>query len=422
MYNSSMFKILTSFLIFLSHVYAANWPMIQGTEKAVDHHPWGFLQIRVQDNSGNIAVKNGINKTPFSYIKPTLTQQSELQVARARLGLRGSLDDANKINYFLLTEFAPSGVNNPLSERMHNYVVDASITLKYFPIYLRAGRFKYAGSEEGNMARFTSPFIMFSNVGDQLMLERFTDTRLDKPSEGVGAFRDTGLQLFQSFSLDTSSSLTLSYMIGNGSGLANENINGGKYTHYGFLAYENILGKGKGYRQESLKLYTWYQEGKRQLYENGLPTLYDRIRYGTGITYFYENLRFEAEYIKAKGMLFTGSKDTNTNPVQQNWKFSIAPEKENEADGYYILSTYGLFKKLDIIARYEKYNRMTNKRLYLRKFETITTGFSYKFQGYDRIDVNYAINSAKAPYNKNANDILNATGNLLSVQYTVVFK
>ena len=210
--------------------------MIQGIQTKLGHHPWGFLQIRGQDNNSDIVIKNGINKTPFSYIKPTLENQQEFQVARARIGLRGSLDDDNKINYFLLTEFAPNGVNNPLGIRTHNYLVDASLTFKYLPLYLRIGRFKYAGSEEGNMARFVSPFIMFSTVGDQLMMERFTETSIDYPSQGVGAYRDTGVQIFQSFTLNPNSLLTLSYMIGNGSGLAYKNINNANYTHYGYLS------------------------------------------------------------------------------------------------------------------------------------------------------------------------------------------
>ena len=417
-----MIKLFLLLFMIFHTLHSANWPMLQGTESKVHHNAWGFAQVRGQNNSGDILIKNGINKTPFSYVKPTLEHQTELQLARLRLGLRGAFDDDNNINYFLLTELAPNGVNNPLDENTHNYLVDASLTFKYLPVYLRVGKFKYAGSEEGNMARFTSPFIMFSTVGDQLMLERFTKTSLDKPSQGVGAYRDSGAQLFQSFKLTDKESLTISYMLGNGSGVANENVNGGNHTHYGFLAYENILGKGKGYSQESLKVYSWYQEGKRKLYDSNSPELYERIRYGLGLTYYQHKLRVEAEYMKGKGMIYTGAKDTDNTFDTEDWKYSIKASKENEADGYYILSTYEVMKDLEILARYEKYNRMTNSDTDLRKFETITTGFSYKFKGYDRIDVNYAFNRIKAPYNAGANEVLQSVGNILSIQYTIVFK
>lgn len=419
--------------IFIANLNAANWLMLQGIESKKGHSPWGFFQVRGQYNEGDIIIKNGINKTPFSYIKPTLEHQSEIQIARARVGLRGSITDDNNINYFLLSEFAQNGVNNPLGYQTHNYLIDASITFKYLPVYIRAGRFKYAGSEEGHMARFTSPFINFSTVSDQLMLERFIDTSssdvvvsdsyLGEPEQGVGAYRDLGVQFFHSFDISKDSSLTLSYMLGNGSGLAYSNLNADNYTHYGYLSYENILGEGKGYRQEAYKLYAWYQDGKRKLSANGSSELYDRVRYGVGGTYFYKNLRVEAEYMKGTGMIFTGAKDTDNNPSKENLKYEIQASNENESDGYYLLSTYRVFKPLEIIARYDRYDRMTNSNSLYREFESFTTGFSYIFKAYDRIDVNYAFNNIRAPENTTADKLLSdSVGNMISIQYTMVFK
>ena len=410
-------------MVSINSLYSANWLMLQGTQSKSGHNPWGFAQLRYQDNSGDTFIKNGVNKTPFSYIKPTLTNNHELQVARARPGIRGSLDKENKINYFVLGEVAQNGVNNSLGTHTDNYLMDASITFKYLPLFIRAGRFKYAGSEEGNMARFVSPFIMFSTVGDQLMLERFLDTTspttpngdlyIAKPKEGVGAYRDTGVQLFQSFPVAKNSFLTLSYMLGSGTGISS-NINSHNFTHYGYLSYEDILGEGKGYRQEAFKLYGWYQDGQRDLGR--------RIRYGSGFTYFHNKLRLEAEYMKGKGMIYTGAKDTDTNPNTQDWQYSMLASYENEADGYYLLSTYEPMKNIELIARYDVYNRMTNINSEYRKFQTITTGLSYIFKGYDRIDFNYSIHKAKAPYNSGANEILESFGNLLSIQYTILIK
>lgn len=418
-----MKKIILAPILLSTYLYAANWLMLQGTESKATHRPWGFVQLRYQDNFGNTLIKNGINKAPFSYIKPTLEDRSQLQVARARPGLRGSLDQNNKINYFLLGEIAQNGINNSLGIHTDNYLTDASITFKYLPLFIRIGRFKYAGSEEGNMARFVSPFILFSTVGDQLMLERFLDTStpqasnsdlyIAKPSDGVGAYRDTGIQFFQSFSLNESDALTISYMLGSGSGVSN-NITTKNLTHYTYLSYENILGTGKGYKQEAFKSYAWYQHGKRDLA--------DRIRYGAGFTYFHDKLRVEAEYMKGKGMIYTGAKDINTDSSINDWRYSMRVSKENEADGYFLLTSYEVFKNIELIARYEQYNRMTNLDTEYRKFSSLTSGFSYRFKGYNRIDFNYTLNDVKAPYNTNANDILKSFGNLLSLQYTYVFK
>lgn len=41
-------------------------------------------------------------------------------------------------------------------------------------------------------------------------------------------------------------------MYGNGSGLANENINKAEAAYYDYLSYEKVLGGGSGYKQESL--------------------------------------------------------------------------------------------------------------------------------------------------------------------------
>lgn len=418
--------------LFIFSLNAADWVTLQGTESKVSHIPWGFFQLRAQHNESQILEKDGFNKTPFAYVKPTLQNQSELQLARARAGIRGSLTDDNKINYFTLVELAPNGVNNPLGYQMHSYLTDASLTFKYLPVYVRVGRFKYAGSEEGNMARFVSPFIMFSTVGDQLMLERFIKTSRNDtvnedlyiavPSHGVGAYRDSGIQFFKDIEINEKSFITLSYMIGNGSGLANENLNNNNFTHYGFASYENLLGKGKGYRTESLKLYSWYQAGKRQLYSNGESHMYDRVRYGLGVTYFLNKLRIEAEYMKGEGMIMTGAKDVNAKQKEETWKYSMRASSDNVADGYYMLSTYELFNHLEVIARYDEYKRMKNSDLEYREFKTLTTGLSYIFKGYDRLDFNYALNEGNAPHNPAADSILKSMGNLISIQYTMVIK
>ena len=414
-----MYQILLGLLLISQQLSAANWLQIQGTEKAAGDHLWGFIQVKQEHNYGDIVINNGINKTPFSYIKPSLQEQSELQLSRLRIGLRGSLNDTNSINYFLLSEIAQNGVNDPLGYSQPTYITDASLTFKQLPIYIRVGKFKYAGSEEGQMARFTSPFINFSTVSDLLMLERFVEDYISEPSQGVGAYRDSGVQFFQTLSLPNHSELTLSYMLGNGSGTANKNINKNHYTHYGYLSYEQTLGSGKGYKKESFKIYAWLQQGSRILRED----FYDRNRYGIGFTYYKDLLRVESEYMFGNGMIFNGSKDINSNPDENEWAYEMRPDSKNKADGYYILSTYKLFKHLEILGRYDEYNRLTNDDLSYRKFKVFTTGFSVPYKKYNRIDFNYAFRSIEAPKNSVADALLKkSVGNLLSVQLTLLFK
>jgi len=193
-------------LLSISYVYSADWLMIQGTQKSTtkNHNLWGFGQLRYTHNGGDIVEANGINKTPFSLNNPDLQKQETFILSRLRVGLRGRLDDKNKINYFILTEFGENGITDPLGYRQHSYLTDLSVTFRYLPVNIRVGQYKYPGSEEGLMARFTSPFIQFTTVSNQMMLERYISpqsvngtTYLGVASHSVGAYRDSGIQLFQ---------------------------------------------------------------------------------------------------------------------------------------------------------------------------------------------------------------------------------
>ncbi len=414
-------------LLSISYVYSANWLMIQGTQKATtqDHNLWGFAQLRYTHNKGDVYEINGVNKTPFSLNRPDLKKQETLILSRLRIGFRGRLDDDNKINYFILTEFGKNGITEPAGYQQHSYVTDLSVTFRHLPINIRVGQYKYPGSEEGLMARFVSPFIEFTTVSNQLMLERYispqsvnSTTYLGIPSHSVGAYRDSGIKLFQQLNLNSSSSITYAYMYGLGAGMQMDNVNDSKPTHYLYMAYENIFGAIKGYNTESLKLYGWYQNGKRKL----LDELYERKRYGVGLTYYDGSLRVEGEYMRGEGMIFTGTQDTSAIPSNNVWQFEIEADKNNKADGYYISATYKLQPEIEAIARYDEYHRMKNISAKERSVKNTTLGFSYKFKGVNRIDFNYTFSKAYAPYNSIAQDILKNTGDIARIQLTWVYK
>ena len=414
-------------LLSVSYVYSANWLMIQGTQNAnaKEHNLWGFTQFKYTHNKGDIFEVNGINKTPFSLVKPDLQEQETLALSRLRFGLRGRLDDENKINYFILTEFGKNGITDPLGYRQQSYLTDLSLTFRYLPVNIRIGQFKYPGSEEGWMAKFVSPFIQFTTLSDQLMLERYISvssvngtTYLGEPSHSVGAYRDSGIELFQQVSLTDDTAFSYAYMLGLGAGLQMENVNDSHPTHYLYMAYEKILGDIKAYNTESFKLFGWYQNGKRKL----LDEMYDRIRYGIGFTYFDGLLRVESEYMWGKGMIFSGAKDIDPTPSHDVWQFEIEADDNNKADGYYIAAMYNVTPKIEAIARYDQYNRMTNVDLKERVFKNTTVGVSYKFKGMSRIDFNYTFAKAYAPHNSAAQSILDNSGDIARVQLTWVYK
>jgi len=436
-------KIGASFLalgIFYVSLNGADWLGIAGKEPStikVDGktlvntnnkpHFWGFIQVGYQQDYGTIVDKNGINKTPFVMIAPNLDSQSGFEINRARLAVRGMIDKENTINYFLMTEFGENGITKPAGHSSNNYLTDASITYRAIPyMNVRVGQFKYPGSEEGMRAVFATEYRNFTTAQSQLLLERFIPNNATEvspgvyqaaPSESVGAYRDRGVELFNTLSLEKNLRLSVACMVGNGTGMSSSNASGDP-TYYGYLASEYLFGKGRGYFTESFKGFVWYQNGKRRL--NNIN--YTRERYGAGLDYFHNGLRVDIEYIKAKGMIYNGAKDVDVDPYGVDWEYQIAADSKNEADGGYIsLQYYVIAKRLELLARYDYLNRLTNAPVDERDFKTTTVGFSYHFKGVNRVDVNYAFRDISAPNNVIAQTIVDNCGNLLSIQGTIKF-
>jgi len=427
-------KIITSlvaFSIISTGLNAADWLSIAGTEPSTGStqpHVWGFIQAGYQKDYGTILDKDGINKTPFVMLVPNLDTQSSFEINRARLALRGMIDKENNFNYFFMTEFGEDGITSPAGHSSHNYLTDASITYRGLPydINVRAGQFKYPGSEEGMRAVFASEYRNFSTAGGQLLLERFIPNNSTEvapgvfqgaTTESVGAYRDRGVEIFNTSHLQDDITLSVAGMVGNGTGLSSSNSSG-ELTYYGYLASEWLFGKGKGYFTESLKGFAWYQNGKRQLNNEN----YTRERYGIGLDYFHNGLRIDVEYINAKGMIYNGAKDVDSDPYGLDWQFQIAADDSNKADGGYLnIQYYVIAKKVELLARYDYLNRLTNSVKNERDFKTTTIGASYHFKGANRIDINYAFRDITAPGNPTAQDVLDYGDNLLSIQATLKF-
>ena len=136
------------------------------------------------------------------------------------------------------------------------------------------GLFKTPGAEEGLQAIHVFDYINFTTVTNQLLLERFPsstcdgaspttpctqtsdannaatptpDADMNQFSRSVGAFRDVGIQVFDTFK---SGSWENSYaiMYGNGNGL-NYGDNDDNKDLYLYLSTEDVYG-GKGGRRD----------------------------------------------------------------------------------------------------------------------------------------------------------------------------
>ena len=156
-----------------STVQAANWLMLQGTEPAGQSARaklWGFVQVQYQKDTSDPNANGGYN--PPKLIGPNLDDQSQFNVNRARIGIRGTgfpLD--SKVNYFILAEFGNNGITYGDDGK---HLTDASITLNHIPgARVRMGLFKTPGAEEGLQAIHVFDYINFTSVTNQLLLERF---------------------------------------------------------------------------------------------------------------------------------------------------------------------------------------------------------------------------------------------------------
>ena len=445
-------------LVSASQVDAANWLALQGYQPSfvapkgvkVPYRKkgpkvWGFIQTNYKKDYGTIQ-KNpaGVNLTPFSLLNPDLKGQQGVNLFRARIALRGMADNENLVNYFFMTEFGNNGINNLAGHRsIATYFSDASVTLKHIKgLKVRAGMFKIPGSEEGLAAVFVAPYIEFTSFSFQQLLERqiknvgaaqkgkaaggastthYTSTSIENP---IGAFRDVGVQFFDTLPVAKKWDISYAYMYGNGNGIS-ESSTSENETHYGYLALEKTFNhKGRGYYTNSLKFFAWGQKGKRVLLsDTGTGAVSqlnaNRLRYGLGFTYHKSGLRVEGEYMVAEGMIYTGAKDKNPDPSLETWQFQYAVGDENKANGGYLNVQYEVVpKRVELFGRYDYMNRLTNDTKGERDFTTLTLGASYRFKGATRIDFNYLIRDAKAPGNANAQKVLDNMGNRLAIQIT----
>ncbi len=419
----------------VSMSHAANWLMLQGTEpegQSERARVWGFIQPEYQSTDGT-KLRAGPSKgqnAAFNMIAPERKADSTFNIRRARIGVRGTgfpLD--TKVNYFFLAEFGNNGITRPGGGGGSAKVTDASITLNYVKgARLRVGQFKTPGAEEGLQAIHVFDYVNFTNVTDGLLLERYFDSdgsaanTKNSPNGPVGAFRDIGIQLFDTFKVgDWEHSYAIMY--GNGNGISRSDNDNNKDT-YLYWSSELVFG-GKGGRRQGLKMFAWNQDGKRSLTGAGKGE-YDRNRRGLGVTFRKDKYRAAFEYIDADGMIRNGSDGAGVPGSIDNSGniVSVNIETKGEADGWYAHFGYAILPKLELDIRYDVYNRMTNVSAKERQFETTTVGAQYFFNKKTRATLNYEFRDAKAPNlagNAPPNVILGGLDDRLSVQLITIF-
>jgi hypothetical protein len=443
---------ITCFVAF--NCQAANWLMLQGTEPdsaAARAYLWGFVQVQYQKDNSDANSSDGY--IPPKLIGPNLESQQQFNVNRARIGVRGTgfpLD--GKTNYFLLTEFGNNAITAPGDTSAR--VTDASITFNHIPrARIRAGLFKTPGAEEGLQAIHVFDYVNFTTVTNQLLLERFpnksytpnndpislpSSSELGGFDRSVGAFRDVGVQVFDTIVMDDWEH-TYAFMLGNGNGL-NFGDNDDSLDQYLYWSSEKVFA-GQGPRRQGMKLFAWNQSGERVLDNTNdatpNPTSFDRDRSGFGFKYLKGQYRFSAEYMKGEGMIFVGPDKPTfyindaAGAVAQN----VGNGAEGEADGWYVEGGWYIpDTKWEIHLRYDVYNRLTNDNAFAAgpnagksfemEFTTLTLGTQYHINRKTRMNIEIANRDYEAvDFDSGAgpNDNLDGVDQRFAIQLTHIF-
>lgn len=406
-----------------SPAQAANWLMLQGTEKA-DNAPrakvWGFVQPEYQQDFSDAHATD--TYIPPKLIGPGLDDQSAFNIKRARIGVRGTgfpLD--GKVNYFLLAEFGNNAITN--GGRYGDYkphLTDASVTLNYIPgARIRAGLFKTPGAEESFQGIIALPYINYTSVTNQLLLERFPDNGdsnippqttpdadMNGFSKSASAYRDTGIEVFDSF--DTGKwEHSYAAMVGNGNGVQMVDNDDNKDVYLYWSSAYLFDGKAGGPFRSTMKLFGWYQDGTRtNAYDKSQEQ--DRTRYGIGAFYLKRPFRISAEYMQGEGMIFQGQHKPQ------------AVFNDYKARGGYIEGAYFIPETpFELQLRYDTYERNVDQPT-KATFDTWTAGVQYHFNKKTRATLNYAFrdfSSDAAGPNSHLEDV----GGRVAVQLTAVF-
>lgn len=428
--------------------HAANWLQLQGTEgkDAPAYKFWGFVQPTYAYNFGDpvtgltggpaITAYNGRDAL-FNLVNPAQKDTSKLQFNRARVGVRGAIND--KTNYFVLAELGDNG----LTREDGVVLSDWSITFNHIPrARIRLGQFKLPLGEEALQAVHVMDYVNFTSVTDGLLLER--RLRPNAPAAGrsfnvapglsaarvvdsVSGFRDIGVQAFDWWQGAGQWEYAYAVMASKGDGINVIDDDYGKWDVAGRLQAAYVFG-GKGPRRQDAVVYAWYQTGEREFAGND----YDRTRYGLGANMRRGKWRAGGEYLAGKGMIFGGVnppfKDAGAPGFQPTAVAGL--DDDNKANGFYLDVGYKVLPKLELDVRYDRYNRLTNSAPDERTFKTWTLGAQYFFKPTLRLALNYEFRDlavanpgaiANPVQRANAQTIADAMDDRVSLQLTWVF-
>ena len=402
---------------------AANWLQLQGTESPKTQTPvnvWGLLQPTYYSSKDDVNDADSFRKNDFN-------------IRRARVGIRGFVPNTDrKIDYFLMVEMGRNGITENPDGAQSSFaaLTDASVTLNYIKgARLRVGQFKLPIGNEGLQGISAMPYVEYSDVYDQLMMERFGKDR------STSAFRDIGAEVFDWLDFGPAKNYEFSYalMVSNGAGIDSQDNDGNKdYT--GKLTIARIFDHSKGPNRQEIQFGAWYMTGKRTGYtfsggQNGALTEQNRIRYGLELICNKDfgdkgAGRLTAESVWGRGWIYAPGYFNGAVPAAERFfteDTSVSghgvPHANLYAHGWYVDAGYRppvLSKKIELDVRYSYYNPDAGDDLTEDVAQhTLTLGGQYFFTPQARATLNCDIRHS---------DWDSTVDNRLMAQVTVIFK
>lgn len=469
---------------------------------------WGFLQpTYINDNSGRIsgavgaaAPLNGDRPIPGT-IPPRRTGTESFFLRRARIGIRGTMVPINNdVDYFVLTEFGQNGTTRPDHDGV---ILDASVTFnqlkgqrrddgsKGLGARFRVGQFLFSQTSEalshstpGRRVHIWMPHMTFFSALTRRVHDNapgnFVGTKVD------GA-RDIGIEVFDWAEFgdpDSPYEFTYSFAVGNGDTIGQLNPDD-NFRYYGWLSFAKLFDETRGPRRHDVMVYGWYQKGDVAFNNDvngdgvadhtqinpvtGLGGLaacggadacrvanagntrdFENKYYGIGLEYFdkpFKNagqIRFNAEYSKIEGLIFSGQQVPSTRLAGPNFdNFGFVYNPDGESEGWYVDVGYdihqhlGLKKRTTINLRYDEMDRDKNnpgRAIHMREW-TLTGEYffhkkarltlSYGWREWDANDrtAGPIVGASGLPASRhNGNAVVGAVDNRFGAQVTFIFK
>jgi hypothetical protein len=336
----------------------------------------GLESAGLQSHNGDRALFNLAHGGPVA-----------LTVFRARIGLRGSAANTHrKVNYFLLFEAG----ENALTRTQRFVPTDLSVTFSYVPgLRVRVGHFKLPVMEEiVQPVAVSHEFIYFSKTLKTLLMENpIKDGRY---SGGAHGFRDTGVQLFDSFQKGSVAG-AYALMLSSGHRPVGTAGHKGDVTLRGELALVTG-GRLHQARRKEIKVGGWHLYGQRRIHEKDVG----RMRQGVFLHVEQGVAWALMELARGEGALETGP----TPPFAGG-----APKHDRDGRGSgVVIQAGGRLKlrsgngELGLKARFEHFEQQSQKPESQRIYRAATLGAQWSPSKKLRFGLNYQWRALKAPH------------------------